>query len=170
MTGEAPAVIVLTTLDVPYVDTSAGELVWTLDHPQVRPLTAHRVSLPGGDVELRVLGASHQVILRQDAAMLIETVACLPGVEPYLPETADRPTHGRTYTFESRVVDVTVRELRQQVSELHRDDDVFLAAFPAERDAVTALRLDDDPRAVRWHSWHVYPRSKQIVRTTTEVH
>lgn len=159
----------LTTLQVPYVDTSAGELVWTLDHPQVPALSAHSVALPGADVELRVLGASHQVVLRYDGTEVIETVACLPGVEPYLPETAVRPANGRTYTFESRVADVTTGELRHQVSELRRDGDVFLATFPAEPDAVTALRLDGDASGVRWRTWHVYPRNRQIVHTSTEV-
>lgn len=169
MTGEAPVVEVLTTLQVPYVDTSAGELVWTLDHPQVPALATRSVPLPGGDVELRVLGASHQVVLRHAGALLIETVACLPGVEPHLPETAVRPANGRTYRFESRVADVTAGELRHQASELRRDGDVFLAAFPAEPDAVTALRLDGDTSGVRWRTWHMYPRNKQIVHTSTEV-
>lgn len=159
----------LTTLDVPYLDTSAGELVWTLDHPRVPALTAHRVSLPDADIELRVLGASHQVVLRRDGTELIETVACLRGVEPHLPETAVRPVNGWTYTFESRVATVTAGELRRQVSELRRDGDVFLATFPAEPDAVTALRPEDGTPGARWRTWHVYPRNNQIVHTSTEV-
>lgn len=159
----------LTTLQVPYVDTSAGELAWTLDHPQVPGLIMHRVALPGGDVELRVLGASHQVILRHDDTELIETVACLPGAEPHLPGRAVRPVNGRTYTFESRVAEVTTRELRRRVAALRCDDDVLVAAFPSEPDAVTALRPDGDASAVRWQTWHVYPRNKQIVHTSTEV-
>lgn len=164
----------LTTLNVPYVDTNAHELVWTLDHPQAPALTTRALSVRGADVELRVLGASHQVVVRRNGAELIETVACLPGVEPHLPATAVCSVQGRTYTFESRVTDVPPRELRRRVAELGRmtersKNKVLLAAFPGEPDAVTALRLDGDTSGVRWRTWHVYPRSTQIVQTSTEV-
>lgn len=160
-----PSADVLTTLDVPYVDTRASDLVWTLDHPPVPPLAL----TAAGSLELRVLGASHQVVLGD----LVETVACLPGEPARLPGDVRREVRGWTYHFRATVEELPAATLRARVGELRRlaaEPAAVVAAFPADPDAVTALRAGPlDAHAVGWSTWHAYPGAGQLVTTRTEL-
>lgn len=158
----------LATLDVPYVDTRAADLVWTLDHV-VLPALAVAVA---GPLELRVLGASHQVVLDD----LVETVACLPGEpgEPVrLPGDVRREAGGWTYRFRATVEELPAAVLRTRVGELRRladEPSAVVAAFPSDPDAVTALRADRfGAGAAGWSTWHAYPGAGQLVTTWTEL-
>lgn len=161
----------LATLDVPYVDTRAADLVWTLDHPVVPALALTTVDLPGsvGGLELRVLGASHQVVLGD----LVETVACVPGEPARLPGDVRREVRGWAYRFRANVEELPAATLRARVGELRRlaaEPAVVLAAFPADPDAVTALRAERlDAGTVGWSTWHAYPGAGQLVTTRTEL-
>nr|WP_246400793.1 DUF2617 family protein [Jiangella mangrovi] len=152
-------------MDVPYVDTRAADLAWTLDHPVV-PALAVRAA---GPLELRVLGASHQVVL----GGLVETVACLPGVPAELPGEVRRRAGGWHYRFHAAVEELPLATLRARAAELRRlaaEPDAVVAAFPGDPDAVTALRADRlDADAVAWSTWHVYPGAGQLVGTRTEL-
>ncbi|WP_116947663.1 DUF2617 family protein [Jiangella endophytica] len=155
----------LATLDVPYVDTRAADLVWTLDHPVVPALAL----TAAGPLELRVLGASHQVVLDG----VVETVACLPGEPARLPGAVRREVGGWTYRFRASVEELPATVLRARVGELRRLAAVpgaVVAAFPSDPDAVTALRADRlDAGAVGWSTWHAYPGAGQLVTTRTEL-
>lgn len=157
----------LATLDVPYVDTRAADLVWTLDHPVVPALAL----TTAGPLQLRVLGASHQVVAADHG--LVETVACLPGVPADLPGEVRRVVGGWRYRFEAIVEELTTAALRDRVGELRRlatEAATVVAAFPADRDAVTALRADRlDADTVGWSTWHAYPGAGQLVTTRTEL-
>lgn len=169
----------LATLDVPYVDTDATELVWTLDHPPAAALSSRRLTVGSNGLwtlDLRVLGASHQVALSWPDGELIETVACLRGEQPHLPQTARRGVHGRQYSFRAQVAELSMDELRARVGTLRQlatdegtQHTTVLAAFPSDPDAVTALHAAATSPRVTWHTWHVYPNSRQIVTTSTEV-
>lgn len=172
----------LATLDVPYVDTRATDLVWTLNHPVLPALamvTASRTA-PGGTLELRVLGASHQVVLHDendDISDIVETVACLPGHRPHLPGSVDRNIGGRRYEFRAGVEYLSVDDVRARAHELRRlaDDGepgraAVVAAFPDDPDALTALAtFTARPHGTGWRTWHLYPNSRQVVTTSTEV-
>lgn len=164
------------TLDVPYVDTAATDLVWTLDHPVVPALAMTTIELPPGrtQLELRVLGASHQVVFRDSATCIVETVACLPGRRPHLPDALERRAGGRHYRFRARVDHVSAAEISACVDRLRRtaqdgdaEERAVVAAFPSDPGAVTALRSGSADTGVAWDTWHVYPRSGQIVTTAT---
>jgi len=165
---------VLATLDVPYVDTRAADLVWTLDHPVLPALTLGRATTLGGTLELRVLGASHQVVLRGRDGDVVETVACLPGHRPYLPDAVDRRVAGRRYRFRATVDQVSAAEVSARADELRAMAEgqatapTVVASFPAAPDALTALAAVTG-RGVGWRTWHVYPNSGQVVSTSTEV-
>ncbi|AYY13087.1 DUF2617 family protein [Actinobacteria bacterium YIM 96077] len=169
----------LSTLDVPYIDTDAAELVWTLGYPLAPALSTTAIRLGHDDesrLELRVLGASHQAALCWPGGELIETVACLPNEQPHLPSTMERRVDGRRYRFRARVETVSVAELRSRADTLRQlatqdgtRDTTVLAVFPSEPDAVTALSLDGVTPGVSWNTWHLYPNSGQIVTTSTEV-
>lgn len=163
------------TTSAPFVDTAAEDLVWTLAHPLVDPLATRTVWMTGSEVELRVLGASHQVVLRSDEGELVETVACLPGVDGGLPGSADRSLRGvGTYRFGSTVEALSRAELSRRVDRLHHEvadsSHGLLVAFPGDPLAVTVLHLTPDSgKPLRWRTWHSYPQSGELVTTTTTV-
>ncbi|ASU82395.1 DUF2617 domain-containing protein [Nocardiopsis gilva YIM 90087] len=181
-----------TLVSAPFVDTRAADLAWSLRHPLIEPLAVRTVPTPQGSVELRVLGASHQVrvtawdgddgtIVGDDAGgELLETVACLPDQEGALPErtTAAGPGAAR-YTFDSVVESFPGddQEFAARVTHL-RDEararpDALIGTFPGSPLAVTALALLDPGTpggsALTWRTWHAYPQSAELVTTTTSV-
>ncbi|WP_159941501.1 MULTISPECIES: DUF2617 family protein [unclassified Nocardiopsis] len=167
----------LASISTPFVDTRADDLVWTLGHPLVEALAARTLRVPGARVELRVLGASHQVALTPEAAApaadtpLVETVACLPGLPGGLPDRAERS--GR-YRFTSLVERLSRTALTRRVDRLRREvadsPDGLLVAFPGDPLAVTALSLSRDRAGrTRWRTWHAYPQSGELVTTSSTV-
>lgn len=172
----------LVCLEAPYVDTSAGDLSLALGGPELPALHVLDLDLPAGcRLRLRLLGASHQVLLHPApptgdpaaSAVLTETVACLPGRRPELPATVHRPTDG--YTFTATVLRPAVGGLSSRVAALRADlaDDPYalVGVFPGDPDAVTALAVAPDPtgRTVRWRTWHAYPQTNELVLTETVV-
>lgn len=165
------------SISTPFVDTRAADLVWTLDHPLIDPLAVRAVEVPGARVELRVLGASHQVVVRpeSDGGALVETVACLPGLPGGLPDNADRPLRGvGDYRFDSLVESLSRNALTRRVERLHREvadaPGGLLVAFPGDPLSVTALHLTPDSGGnLHWRTWHAYPQSGELVTTTAHV-
>ena len=162
----------------PFVDTRAADLVWTLGHPLIDPLAVRPLRVGGTAVELRVLGASHQVAVTSSTGVLVETVACLPGTGGALPDSAERSHGPGRYRFDSQVETLTRTALARRVEDLHREvaDDPggLLVAFPGDPLAVTALHLS--PAGARggggslhWRTWHVYPQSGELVSTHSTV-
>lgn len=160
------------SISAPFVDTSADDLVWTLGHPVAEPLAVRSFAVAGVRVELRVLGASHQVVVAPESAgrSLVETVACLPGLPGGLPGRAERPGG---YRFDSLVENLSREDLTRRVSRLHREvgdaPGGLLVAFPGDDLAVTALHLRLDGEPLRWRTWHAYPQSGELVTTTSTV-
>ncbi|MBA3747774.1 MAG: DUF2617 family protein, partial [Solirubrobacterales bacterium] len=68
----------------PYVDVSAQDLSLTLGAAAAPAIEVLSATLCGFEIELRLLGCSHQA-LAGGAAELSETVACVPGVVGSLP-------------------------------------------------------------------------------------
>ncbi|MFV2196266.1 DUF2617 family protein [Nocardiopsis sp. LOL_012] len=164
----------LASISVPFVDTSAADLVWTLDHPLIDPLATRSVGAHGPRTELRVLGASHQVVVESPAGTLVETVACLPGVDGRLPAVTERSVAAGGYRFRSSVETLSPGELHRRVGRLH--DEVtdapggLLVSFPGDRLAVTALHLTrGDGGPLTWRTWHAYPQSGELVSTASTV-
>lgn len=160
----------ISTLHVGYSDVSARSLAWALGLSPRPALSVLSCDGAGAvRVELRLLGASHQVLVHQgDALLCSETVACdLPESQP-LPRTARENGYRlsslvRTYdahAFEG-VVDKTTRELESRA-------DALVGHFPGQPGAVTALAIErSDEGAVGWSTWHGYPQTGELVRTRT---
>ncbi|GAA3761492.1 DUF2617 family protein [Plantactinospora mayteni] len=173
----------LVTLDTAYEDTTAAELSLALDTPEqpalhlldLGPLT--RLGRPGTRLQLRLLGASHQVVLEGAGGGLIETVACLPGRRPELPATLADPATG--YRFTARVRRLPAVRMSARTARLRRDlaDDPYalVGVFPGGPDAITALRVayradpGDGTGGIGWRTWHAYPQSGELVETETVV-
>jgi hypothetical protein len=175
-------VVVISALAVPYRDTHASRLGWSLDAAEQPAVAVLDVRLATAwSLQLRVLGASHQVVLRAPdaSARVNETVACLAAPLPPLPEWAALPLAGLDYTLRTEVAELSDRQFADTVDALMlrhgADPDALIGAFPGDRTAVTVLWADRGAPALspgttaRWRTWHAYPQHRQIVSTTTVV-
>lgn len=158
----------LTTVAVAYTDVTAASLCLALDLPPQPALDATAVDLGELTLELRVLGASHQVIAGDAVS---ETVACLPGADDPLPERVERSAGGLTYRFSSAVEHVAPAALRARADELRRrasaDPHALAAVFPGSPHALTGLACRRVPGGVAWTTVHLYPSTDEIVTTET---
>ena len=157
-------------LAVPFVDTSAAALRWHLDDRPRTALAVRSVRLGVVDVELRVLGASHQVIVRDGDASVGELVAC--GEEgATLPATRCQELDCHTYALASTVRRGTGATIHRAVNRLvraaTRHERAVVAAYPGDVDAVTAIAVDATVTGLRWRTWHAYPRTGELVVTRT---
>lgn len=155
-------------LSVPYKDVRASELSWSLEAPDQPPLHSDRHPVGGLDVEVRILGASHQVLVRTaDRARLVcrETVACRDAAPGPLPMAMERDLEeGYHYEVRCAVREVDADRFPAWASAL-RDyagalPDATIAVFPAVPDAVTAVVVEPLParlHGVLWRTWHTYP-------------
>jgi hypothetical protein len=162
--------VTVVRLAVPFVDTSAAALRWHLDDRPRTALAMRLVRLGDANVELRVLGASHQVIVRDGAASVGELVAC--GEDgAVLPAARCQELDAHTYALSTSVRRGTRATIHRAVERLVRaaalHDGAVVAAYPGDVDAVTAIAVDATPSGLRWRSWHAYPRTGELVITRT---
>lgn len=164
-------------VSTPYADTRAADLSWSVEHPDLAALATLELTEPGTGrlLQLRILGASHQVLLRDGTGLdaCRETVACVPGRPSGLPDTTRRELDSAAYTFSARVERLTgtafvdyVDGLRTRLAD---DPRALVAEFPGSPYAVTALRARLDADRAAWTTWHAYPQAGEIVVTDTEV-
>ncbi|MFV2010385.1 MULTISPECIES: DUF2617 family protein [unclassified Micromonospora] len=177
----------LVALDAPYVDTSAAELSFALDLAERPALHVLELPLPGagggarsgsrpsasqpaGLLRLRLLGASHQVVLRTAGHDLVETLACLPGHPPDLPAVVDADDG---YRFSARALRLSAGEFAGRADRLRRqltgDPHALVGVFPGSPDALTALHTRIDGARISWRTWHAYPQTAELVETETVV-
>lgn len=154
-------------LTVPYLDTDADQLSFTLGRPAHEALAVRDLTVGGLDVQLRLLGASHQVFV----GPVRETVACLPGVAGGLPDTAARDFGDWSYSFSAHVQHCAAGEFGARVARIRNRSDEHPRAlhgvFPGSPDAVTALTVERHGTGLSWRTWHTYPQSRRIVATHT---
>ncbi|MGP4023886.1 DUF2617 family protein [Actinomadura sp. 3N407] len=161
------------SLDTPYADARADALSFALGLPPLDALAVLPVERADMTVELRLLGASHQVI----AGPLSETVACLPGDAEPLPGRASTSVPGWTYEFAATTAahsDDTAfaRAVEAVCARLADRGDALTGAFPGSRHAVTALALENhalEDSGIGWRTWHAYPQTREIVMTRSRL-
>ncbi|AZG46167.1 hypothetical protein D7316_02768 [Gordonia insulae] len=161
-------------LQVPYADTSARQLAFSLTADLQEPLAHcdHRVDA-ATTISLRLLGASHQVVIENGLRRLCETVACLPGTDTPLPASV----RDDDYSFVSRIEECDRERLADVVDDLARRSDAHRAAglpavighFPGEPLAVTAVLAVIRADAIAWETWHTYPQCAEVVVTASEL-
>ncbi|AZK97154.1 MULTISPECIES: DUF2617 family protein [Streptomyces] len=167
-------------LATPYQDTDADQLSFALGHPPMAALAVRELTIGGLAVQLRLLGASHQVF----AGPVAETVACLPGGAGGLPDTV-REIDGWQYRFRAQVHRYPPEEFTRRVARVvqcaEAHPHALYGVFPGDPEAVTALTVDagtgsgtglggDGTGAplgtgLNWRTWHTYPQSRRIVAT-----
>jgi hypothetical protein len=178
----------LTTLVTSYTDTRAGDLAWCLGKEALPALATLDRELGGRGgrvgVQLRLLGASHQVLLESARGACSETVACLPGSRSPLPAGVAERVGGWEYAFAARVETLSrgcfagrARELLALVAD-HPNG--LAGTFPGDPLAFTALVVREGPegggtgtgggrRCVSWLTWHAYPQEGRLVATRSRL-
>ncbi|MCD9903445.1 DUF2617 family protein [Streptomyces sp. MT29] len=163
----------LTTLQTAYSDTRAADLAWTLGREPLPALAVLDLQLGGAELQLRLLGASHQVLLQEDRGVCSETVACMPGSSTPLPLGVAKRLGDWEYEFASRVETLTRGQFAgraQELLALVSDHPHGLAGtFPGSPYAFTAMLAQRIEGQVRWRTWHAYPQEGQLVVTRTRV-
>ncbi len=165
----------LTRLALPYSDTSAAALRWSAAPHGVPALDVLVLADGATRLELHLLGSSHSAVLHAPGAgPLVETVACTDddAGEP-LPARRELRRGALRYRFTSGValhdrtgLQALAARLRDEVA--GRDDSVA-GVFPGAADALTVLRGRAGRRSAAWRTWHLYPNTGEVVRTTAEV-
>jgi len=158
----------LATVTTPYMDTTAGQLCLRLGLPPQAACEVLEVVLPAGAMELRILGASHQVRVLAGEVAFSELVACGSEKDPELPSYAEVPLGGHTYRFRSEVTYHPPTRLAGIARRLrHRfgsHPHAIVGVFPGSPHALTAIATDAR-RDPSWRSWHLYPQTGEVVVT-----
>jgi hypothetical protein len=167
---------VRTALATPYADVRAEDLVLELDAPDVPALERLVLDLGAFQVELRLLGHSHQAIVTRAGFALSETVSCRPEQVAdggHLPAARALRRDGCAYAFSADVLPLADFDGPALVGAVEADPHGIVGDFPGTPGAFTALRAApvQTPGAtgVRWETWHAYPQTGELVRTTGEV-
>ncbi|MER5915545.1 DUF2617 family protein [Streptomyces sp. NPDC001982] len=163
----------LTTLNTSYTDTSAADLAWALGREPLPALATLDLELTGTKLQLRLLGASHQVLLDEERGRCSETVACIAGSSTPLPLGVAKRVGDWEYEFAARVELLTPGSFAgraQELLALVSDHPHGLAGvFPGSPHAFTALLAHRHEGQVHWRTWHAYPQDGQLVATRTRV-
>ncbi|MER5782004.1 DUF2617 family protein [Streptomyces mobaraensis] len=163
----------LTTLKTSYTDTRAADLAWCLGREPLPALAVLDLQLDASAVQLRLLGASHQVLLEEDSGSCSETVACIPGSSTPLPLGVAKRVGSWEYEFAARVETLSrcsfagrAQELLALVAEHPQG---LAGTFPGDPHAFTALLAQRRDGQVSWRTWHAYPQEGRLVVTRTRV-
>jgi hypothetical protein len=168
----------LTSLTTAYTDTRAGDLAWALGKAALPALAVLGLGVGDGrglraEVELRLLGASHQVLVDAGPGACSETVACLPGSQAPLPFGVVRRVGGWEYEFGARIESLPRRAFEaraRKLLSLVADHPQGLAGvFPGDPHAFTAMLVQSAEGSLHWRTWHAYPQEGRLVATRTTV-
>lgn len=187
MTVSAPSAD-LHELPVAYRDACAADLGLFLDLPGQDALARRQVAVDGWTVDLRILGASHQVLAHRGGVLACsETVACRPDApaeSASLPARLHRAGAVAHYTVASRVdvlepaafeslVDGLLGDLADAAPLRSASGDGAVALwgrFPGDPWATTGLRLQPvGTEELQWSGWHSYPQSGEVVTTSSRL-
>jgi len=158
-------------LTVPYADVRAADLTLELGLAPVPALQTLRVPLGPAVLELRLLGHSHQVRAQLPGAAFSETVRCRPGAPGGLPARSADAAGGWSYAFTAAVEPLDPAALSVLATRVAADPRGLVGVFGDDPGALTALRAGLLPAGdgIAWETWHAYPQSGELVRSTTLV-
>jgi hypothetical protein len=157
-------------LEVGYCDTRAEDLGWSLDLEPLPALATRELAGAGFLVELRLLGASHQVVVRGPdpggAPLCLETLACIPDRTHPVPAETALPLGSWQYAFVSHHSRHGLAEFGRLLAGIEWDSrSGILGRYPGAPGAVTAIALREDGSTLHWSTWHTYPQQGVIVTT-----
>lgn len=161
-------------LTTPFADVRAADLVLEIDAPDAEPLELLTLELAGFTLELRLLGHSHQAVVTAPGGFaLSETVSCRPAEPGHLPAARALRRDGHAYAFSAEIVPIEEVDGDGLATAIAVDPQGLVGDFAGLEGAFTALRAAEleapDTIGLRWESWHAYPQSGELVRTTGEL-
>ncbi|MEV7194076.1 DUF2617 family protein [Streptomyces sp. NPDC093510] len=163
----------LTTLKTGYTDTRAEDLAWALGREPLPALATLELELADAKMQLRLLGASHQVLLEDEQGGCSETVACIPGSSTPLPLGVSKRVGEWEYEFAARVEILSPGQFAGRAQELlalvAEHPHGLAGVFPGSPHAFTAMLAQRHEGALMWRTWHAYPQDGQLVATRTRV-
>lgn len=163
----------LTTVNAEYTDTRAEDLAWCVGKEPLPALGVLNLDPAGSAVQLRLLGTSHQVLVRSPRGDFSETVACLPGHPASLPLGASKQIGGWNYEFSARVEKLPADAFAGRAEELldlvADHPNVLAGLFPGEPLAFTAMLMRTGDGQLNWRTWHAYPQQQSLVETRSRV-
>jgi hypothetical protein len=165
----------LTTLTTAYTDTRAGDLAWQLGGREMPALAVLDLNMGPLALQLRLLGASHQVMLGrpESQARWSETVACLPGRRTPLPARVAERYEGWEYEFAARIEALPAHNFAARAQELlalvENHPHGLAGVFPGDPSAFTALLAGGCEGRLYWRTWHAYPQEGRLVCTRSSV-
>ncbi|WP_049565404.1 DUF2617 family protein [Streptomyces sp. SBT349] len=163
----------LTTIHTAFTDTRASDLAWALGREPLPALATLDLELVDARVQLRVLGASHQVLLDCPEGTCSETVACIPGSNTPLPLGVSKRLGHFEYEFAACVESLSAGSFAGRAQELlalvSGHPQGLAGLFPGEPNAFTALLAQRKGAQVHWRTWHSYPQEMRLVATRTRV-
>ncbi|MCF3122607.1 MULTISPECIES: DUF2617 family protein [Streptomyces] len=163
----------LTTLKTVYTDTRAADLAWALGREPLPALATLELELADAKMQLRLLGASHQVLLEEEHGSCSETVACIPGSSTPLPLGVSKRVGDWEYEFAARVETLSSGQFAGRAQELlalvAEHPHGLAGVFPGSPHAFTAMLAQRHEGSVMWRTWHAYPQDGQLVATRTRV-
>lgn len=158
-----------TRIETRFADSRAADLSLAYGLPRLPAVGEHRVELHGVNVELRLLGASHQVIL----GAWSETVACLPDRADTLPAREEIVENGLCFRFAAQTLRLAGPALSDRIAGIIRDctldPNAIVGNFPGSPLAITAVRAWEEKAGTAWRTWHAYPQAHELVETRTVV-
>ena len=157
-------------LGVHHTDVEPAALRWALGLPRQPALAVLHVPFRDLEVEVRVLGASHQIVATGEDFACSETGACGVDRAPPLPSSAFRQLVGGAASYRLTAEALTLRgDLDTFVARLDRSlgdrPDALVGIFPAPASALTAVLVESIDRGVAWRTWHAYPQVGTVVTT-----
>jgi hypothetical protein len=161
---------VVTEIRAPYRDVRADQLSWAWGLAPRTPLARRAVVLPTCRLDVRLLGASHQVLAYgTDGLLCSETIACETGGHGRLPTTVT--CSGADWRYDLRITvsaesaTAFARYCEAITSDATGRSASLIGAFPGVPGAITAVVAEALPDGVAWRSWHCYPQTREIVAT-----
>lgn len=156
-------------IETRFADSRAADLSLAYGLRPLPALGTHRVVLPGLELELRVLGASHQVVLGDWS----ETVACLPDRADGLPAAEEKLVGDFRVRFRAECLRLESAEFAGTVAGIvaacESDEHSLVGEFPGSPLAVTALAARAEGTGASWRTWHAYPQAGELVETVSVV-
>ncbi|GAB3660392.1 DUF2617 family protein [Glycomyces tarimensis] len=161
----------ISELEVPYVDVSAGSLTFRPDAPSMPVLDQLDRDAGPLRLSLRLLGASHQAVVATPDGLIAETLAYRDELAPDLPDRFSQRVGAWRHRYTCEVEHVKTPELRARVRELQArsaEPELLVGVFGSRPDAVTALEVTG-AAPLTWRTVHTYPQYGEIVTTTGTV-